>query len=149
MTERHESKAVALRCGFCLELNEIDISQAEARPACQACGKPYLLDRPLKVSQEDFDQTVLAAAVPVMVDFYADWCAPCKMVAPLMDEIAHQQTGKMLVVKVDTDGAPAVAERYGIRSIPTIVVFVDGEETNRSLGFEPERLRGFVEEALT
>jgi len=107
-----------------------------------------LLDRPVKVNQEDFDRTVLGSAAPVLVDFYADWCAPCKMVAPLMDEIAHQQIGKMLVVKVDTDRAPDVAMKYEIRSIPTLIAFRDGAEIERSIGFEPERVRSIVEQAI-
>lgn len=144
-TERH----VTLRCGFCLELHSIDFGDARDRPPCPACGKPTLLDRPLKVGQDDFDATVIGSRVPVLVDFYADWCAPCKMVAPLVDEIAHQHIGKMLVVKVDTDAAPDIAMRYEIRSIPTIVVIQNGEETHRSLGFEPERVREFVSEALS
>lgn len=141
-------KLAAVRCGFCGELNEIDVGAAAERPECAHCSKPVLLDRPLKVAQDDFDATVLRAPVPVMVDFYADWCAPCKMVAPLMDEFAHQQIGKMLVVKVNTDLAPEIAMKYEIRSIPTVVLIVDGEETERSLGFEPERLRDFVTRAV-
>ena len=138
-----------LRCGFCLALNSIDVQRAEDRPVCGECTKPMLLDRPVKVSQEDFERTVLEADVPVLVDFYADWCAPCKMVAPLLDEIAYQQIGKMLVVKVDTDHAPDVAMKYEIRSIPTLIIFQNGKETERSLGFEPERVRGLVEQAVT
>ena len=107
-----------------------------------------LLDRPLKVGQDDFDRTVLEAGVPVVVDFYADWCAPCKMVAPLMDELAHDHVGKVLVVKVDTDAAPVVAERYQIRSIPTVILFRAGDELDRSMGFEPERVRGFTAKAV-
>lgn len=107
-----------------------------------------LLDRPIKVSEEDFDRTVLQADAPVLVDFYADWCAPCKMVAPLVDEIAHEQVGRMLVAKVDTDQAQDVAMKYGIRSIPTLIVFRDGEEVERSMGFEPERVRGLVEKVV-
>ncbi len=101
----------------------------------------------MKVGQEDFDETVLGAGAPVLVDFYADWCAPCKMVAPHIDEIARQNMGALLVAKVDTDAAPEVAQRYEIRSIPTIVLFKDGEEVDRSMGFEPERLDAFVSEA--
>lgn len=107
-----------------------------------------LLDRPIKVTEEDFDRTVLQAEAPVLVDFYADWCAPCKMVAPLVDEIAHDQVGRMLVAKVDTDQAQGVATTYGIRSIPTLIVFRDGEEVERSMGFEPERVRGLVEKVV-
>ena len=139
---------ITLRCSFCDTKNRIDISRAADRPACGGCSKPMPLDRPVTVTQDDFDSTVLGASVPVLVDFYADWCGPCKIVAPLMDEIAQAQSGKMLVVKVDTDKAPLVAERYGIRSIPTVILFQEGEEMERSAGFEPERVRDFAEKAV-
>ena len=139
---------VTLRCGFCGTLNKVDLRRAADRPKCGDCTKPMLLDRPIKVTEEDFDRTVLKTDAPVLVDFYADWCAPCKMVAPLMDEIAHDQVGKMLVAKVDTDAAQEVAMRYGIRSIPTLIVFRDGEEVERSVGFEPERVRGLVDKVV-
>ncbi len=139
---------VTLRCGFCLKLNRVDLTRAAERPACGECGRPMLLDRPVKVTEEDFERTVLQAEVPVLVDFYADWCAPCKMVAPLVDELARDHMGRLLVAKVDTDRAPEVAMRYEIRSIPTLIVFRDGEEVERSLGFEPERLRRLAEQAV-
>lgn len=144
----NEKPTVTVRCGFCTKLNRVDVTRAADRPSCGACGKPMLLDRPLKVSEEDFDRTVLDAAVPVLVDFYADWCGPCKMVAPLVDEIAHANVGRMLVAKVDTDRAQGVAARYGIRSIPTLIVFKDGAEVERSVGFEPDRVRGLVQKAV-
>lgn len=108
-----------------------------------------LLDRPVKVAQDDFAKTVLEAGAPVLVDFYADWCAPCKMVAPLLDELAHRHVGRVLVTKVDTDAAPDVAMDYEIRSIPTLVLFQEGEEIERSLGFEPERVRELVERVVS
>jgi thioredoxin 2 len=140
--------AATVRCGFCAKLNRVDMARAADRPTCGSCGKPMLLDRPLKVSEEDFDRTVLGAAVPVLVDFYADWCGPCKMVAPLVDEIARANVGKMLVAKVDTDRAQGVAAKYGIRSIPTLIVFHHGAEVERSVGFEPERVRTLVQKAV-
>lgn len=140
--------SVTLRCGFCGTLNRVDLRRAAERPKCGDCTKPMLLDRPVKVSQDDFERTVLEADAPVLVDFYAEWCAPCKMVAPLLDEIAYTQTGRMLVAKVDTDTAPDVAMRYGIRSIPTLIVFEGGEELERSMGFEPERVRALVEKVV-
>jgi thioredoxin 2 len=148
VTEGKQGRPVTLRCGFCGTMNRIDLTRAADRPRCGECTKPMLLDRPVKVGQDDFDETVLAAGVPVLVDFYADWCAPCKMVAPLVDEIAHQQSGRMLVVKVDTDHAPDVAMKYGIRSIPTLILFEGGDERERSVGFEPDRVRTLVERAV-
>ena len=144
MTVAEAKRPVTLRCPFCAKLNRVDLARAADRPACGECGKPMLLDRPVKVAQEDFDKTVLGAEVPVLVDFYADWCGPCRMVAPFVDEVAHAQMGKLLVAKVDTDRAPNVAMEYGIRSIPTLIVFRDGQEVERSVGFEPERLKSLI-----
>lgn len=141
-------RRVTLRCGFCGTLNRIDLARAEDRPQCGDCSKPMLLDRPVKVAQDDFARTVLEAEVPVLVDFYADWCAPCRMVAPLVDEVAYQRIGQVLVVKVDTDHAPEVAMKYEIRSIPTLILFEKGQERERSIGFEPERVRALVDQAV-
>jgi thioredoxin 2 len=124
------------------------LSKSGDRPTCGSCKKPLLLDRPLKVAGEDFDRTVLGSQAPVLVDFYADWCAPCKYVAPLIDELARTHEGSLLVVKVDTDQAPEVSQRYEIRSIPTLIVFKDGEETGRSMGFEPEKVKSMADEAV-
>ena len=140
-----ETKApVTVRCAFCATLNKVDLARAADRPKCAKCEKPILLDRPLKVEEQDFDQTVLQSAAPVLVDFYADWCAPCKMVAPLVDELAREHAGRVLVAKVDTDHAQQVSLRYQIRGIPTLILFKDGQEAGRSVGFEPEKVRALV-----
>jgi len=138
---------ITLRCAFCDTTNRVDFSRAADRPTCGECSKPMLLDRPIKVAQDDFDDTVLKASVPVLVDFYADWCGPCKMVTPLVDELANEHIGKMLVAKVDIDLAPKVAAKYQIRSIPTLIIFRNGKEVDRSMGFEPERVRTLAKEA--
>jgi thioredoxin 2 len=140
---------VTVRCTFCDKLNRVDLARAANRPACGECKRPILLDRPLRVSDEDFATTVEGTEVPVLVDFYADWCAPCRMVAPFVDELARQHLGKLLVVKVDTDRAPNVSMRFGIRSIPTLIVFRGGAEVDRSVGFEPERLKSLIAEVVT
>ncbi len=147
MTTTEAKSPITLRCAFCDTKNRVDVARAADRPTCGECGRPMLLDRPVKVTQDDFDDTVLKASVPVLVDFYADWCGPCKMVAPLVDELAHQHMGKIVVAKVDTDRAPAVSAKYGIRSIPTLIIFRHGAEVERSIGFEPERVRALAEEA--
>jgi thioredoxin 2 len=137
-----------LRCPFCLTLNTVDVSRAAEKPTCGDCGKPILLDRPVKVTAEDFDCTVLGASVPVLVDFYADWCGPCKIVAPLVDEIAGAHTGALLVAKVDSDRAQDIVQRLEIRGVPTIILFEGGEEMARSVGFEPEKLKDMVAQVV-
>lgn len=145
--EPEEGSAVTVRCSFCLTLNRVTVSREKDRPRCGECGRPILLDRPVKVSEEDFQRTVREAGVPVLVDFYADWCGPCKMVAPLVDEIAGEKRGRMLVAKVDTDQAQALSEELGIRGVPTLILFEDGEEVARSTGYEPEKVRRMADRA--
>ena len=148
VSEDRKDDQVTLRCPFCLTLNALYMNRAGDRPACGECGKPMLLDRPVRVTAEDFERTVLGSARPVLVDFYADWCAPCKMVAPLVDEIAGAHTGDMLVAKIDTDRAQDIVERLGIRGVPTLILFEGGEEIARSVGFEPDKVRDMVEQAV-
>ena len=123
-----------LACQFCGKLNKVDMTRAGLRPKCAECGKPFLLDRPVKVHEEHFDTTVLKSDVPVLVDFYADWCGPCKMMAPVLDEIAARNQGTLLVAKVDTDRSPTVAMRYNIRSIPFFGRFENGELVKTAVG---------------
>ncbi len=125
---------VTLACQFCTTLNKLDPSRHADRPKCAKCKKPFLIDRPLKVHEEHFDKTVLEAEVPVIVDFYADWCGPCRAMAPMLDEIARANAGEMLVVKVDTDASPKVSERYGIKSIPYFARFEKGEVVKTAVG---------------
>ena len=148
MSEVEYTTKVTLRCPFCMSLNSVDLGKSGDRPKCGECAKPLLLDRPVKVAGEDFDRTVLGSEAPVMVDFYADWCAPCKYVAPLMDELANTHQGSLLVVKIDTDQAPDLSQKFAIRSIPTVILFKDGEEVGRSVGFEPEKVKAMAEEAV-
>jgi thioredoxin 2 len=135
---------VTVRCPFCGTLNRIDLARAADRPKCGHCTKPMLLDRPIKVDEQDFPATVLESSAPVLVDFYADWCAPCRMVAPLVDELAQKHVGRILVAKVDTDRAPGLSVEHKIRGIPTLILFKDGVEVGRSVGFEPEKVRAMV-----
>lgn len=90
------------------------------------------------VTDTDFATVVLQSKIPVFVDFYAEWCGPCKMMAPFVDEFAEQYAGKVLVVKVNVDEAMDSAQQYGIMSIPTFVSFKDGKEVDRITGGMPK-----------
>lgn len=89
----------------------------------------------IHVTDETFEQTVLRSQMPVLVDFYAEWCGPCKMAAPIIDEMAEQYKDSVLIVKLDVDQNQETAGRYGVMSIPTMILFKDGKEVERKVGF--------------
>lgn len=90
------------------------------------------------VSNETFEQEVVQSQKPVLVDFYADWCGPCKTVGPIVEELAAEYEGRITVRKVDIDLNPELARQYGIRSIPTLMVFKDGEAKDTIIGAVPK-----------
>ena len=102
-----------------------------------------------KLTVENFDSTLAEAQVPVLVDCYADWCGPCKMMAPVVDEIAAKYAGKLKVCKINVDDEMAIARKFRVMSIPTFLFFKDGELVKRSVGgMEPEAFEEAVEEVL-
>jgi len=131
-------KHLTIRCQFCDTWNRVDAARAADRPKCGKCGKPMLLDRPLKLDDETFARTIAEAQVPVLVDFYADWCGPCKMMAPFVDELAREKQGLALIAKLDTDRAQRTAQQFDIRGIPTTIVFNGGKEVARQSGAMPK-----------
>jgi len=96
------------------------------------------MSKPFAVDDSNFDQVVLQAKTPVLVDFWAAWCAPCRMVAPVVDELAEEYDGKVSFAKVDVDQNPKTASGYGIMSIPTLIIFKDGKPFTNIVGFRPK-----------
>ena len=134
--EKTTTKAT-LRCQFCQTWNRIDLSRAADRPKCGNCSKPMLLDRPIHLDDETFSRTIAESDVPVLVDFYADWCGPCKMMAPFVDQLAANYAGKAIVAKLNTDFAQNATRPFNIRGIPTTIVFNGGKEAARQVGAVP------------
>jgi thioredoxin 2 len=139
MTEPTRVARALVRCPFCQKFNRVDLTRAKDRPACGECGKPIVLDRPIKLTDDDFDRIIGESDVPVLVDFHADWCGPCKVIAPALDEIARDRMGQLLVGKLDTDRNPATATKYRVTALPTIAVFRSGKEAVRQTGAVPKR----------
>jgi thioredoxin 1 len=91
-----------------------------------------------EVTETDWESEVLNSNTPVLVDFWAEWCAPCKMLDPVLDDIATEYDGKLRVVKIDADANPDIAMRYGVMGLPTMILFKDGEEKDRLSSFKPK-----------
>ena len=139
------TRHVTLRCQWCESWNRVDAGRFAERPKCGSCAKPMLLDRPLKLDDTTFARTIADAELPVVVDFYADWCGPCKVMAPAVDEIARELLGRVLVAKLDTDRSPVTAQQFHITGIPTMVRFAVGAEVARVSGAMPlPQLRVFA-----
>ncbi len=96
------------------------------------------MSKPIPVDDSNFDQIVLQAKMPVLVDFWAEWCGPCRMVAPIVEELAGEYEGKVNFTKLDVDQNPKTASKYGIMSIPTLLVFKDGSPVSNIVGFRPK-----------
>jgi thioredoxin 1 len=92
----------------------------------------------LEVNDGNFEELVVKSGIPVVVDFWAEWCGPCRMIAPMMEELSNEYSGKALVVKCDVDNSPNVASKYSIRNIPTVLFFKDGKVADKQVGAVPK-----------
>jgi len=92
----------------------------------------------IKVEESNFETEVITSSEPVLVDFYADWCGPCRAVAPVVEELSEEYAGRLKVAKLDVDQNEALSMRYGVQSIPTLILFANGQETERIVGFLPK-----------
>jgi thioredoxin 2 len=129
-----EAPHVTLPCPACGRWNRVAAGRISDGPKCGVCAAPLHLDHPVLLSDATFDRVIAETTLPVLVDFYADWCGPCRMMAPAVDELARGSAGKALVAKLDTEAAQRTAARFQIRGIPTVIVFRNGREVRRESG---------------
>jgi thioredoxin 2 len=126
---------VIIACPKCASRNRVPAARLSQTPKCGRCKAAL---SPISVaSTQDFDELVGQSPLPVVVDFWAAWCAPCRMVAPELEKLAAARKGQVVIAKVDTEALPEVAGRYGIRSIPTLMLFRDGQQAATVAGAMP------------
>lgn len=125
-------------CSSCGTRNRIPRARLHDAPVCGRCKQPVFPARPVVAGDADFADQVERSPIPVIVDFWAPWCGPCRMIAPALEQIARERAGRVKVVKVNVDENGAVAARYGARSIPLLVAFRGGREVDRVVGAQPK-----------
>ncbi len=128
---------ISFMCPNCKKINRLPKKDSYAKANCGNCGASLLNAKPIEANDSDFHHIISSVSVPVVVDFWAEWCGPCKMMAPNFAEASSLLSPKAQFVKVNTEMAPQTSAQFGIRSIPTIIVFKDGREVERVSGALP------------
>ncbi len=137
ITAMNTSEALHVACAHCGALNRVPAARLADDPACGRCGEAVLSGEPVELTDANFDTVVGKTDLPVVVDFWAPWCGPCRMMAPAFEQAAGQLKGRALLVKVNSDDNPRTAGRFAIRSIPTLVRLDHGREVTRRSGALP------------
>jgi len=145
-----DDRGIVVACGHCGQKNRLLYERLGDTVRCGQCKQKISApSTPIEIARSaDFDRLVGEAAVPIVVDYWAPWCGPCRMVAPELEKVAARQAGKVLIVKVNTDALPDLGERFRIQSIPTMAVFAGGREIARTAGARPAAdIETFIQQA--
>jgi thioredoxin 2 len=140
-TIKFDGEKLNVVCPACNQTNAIPLAKLLDGPVCGSCKtKLPAPDLPLEVTDTTFDDLVNGSPLPVLVDFWAPWCGPCRMMGPTLERFAKNKAGAVVVAKLNTDESPAIQGRFGVRGIPTLIVFKNGEETARQVGAVSEQV---------
>ena len=133
--------AILLNCPVCGKMNRVDPERLErgSQAKCGQCKSALPIDAPLVLTDQNFAEVIRQSSIPVLVDFWAEWCGPCHALAPTVKQLAVELAGKVQVAKLNVDENPATASRFHISGIPALLVFMDGQEIDRMVGVQPKQ----------
>ena len=136
-------------CQDCFATNRFAKDKLSDKPKCGKCGKPLFQGKPVVLNDNSFLKFTQKTTIPVVVDFWAEWCGPCKMMAPIFQQAAESMEPKVIFAKVNTEEAPLTAREFGIRSIPTIAVLESGNVVNQQPGAMPlNDLKAWINQSI-
>src|SRR5690606_5304993 len=129
-----QTETLQVVCGFCSATNRVPRTRLDEHPSCGRCKRPLFRGEPVELTAAAFEASVRHSDIPLRVDFWAAWCGPCRMMAPVVAQAARRLQPRVRVAKLDTEAAPELAARLAIRSIPTLILFAGGRELARHSG---------------
>ena len=138
-----------LVCPACGTTNRVPDPKLHDQPVCGKCGASLMATAPVALDDTTLAKFVARTELPVLVDFWAEWCGPCKMIAPILEDVAKDYAGRLTVAKIDIDSNPAAPAKYGIRGIPTLILFKAGQVAAQKVGaLSKSQLTAFIDSHL-